>query len=128
MIRSILAVITGTVAWIVVATALNLVLRFGWPEYAAAEPGMNFTLPMMLSRLLLGVIASFAAGLAAALIARSKRPVYIVAIVLLAAFIPVHYNLWARFPVWYHLFFLASLVAFTLLGAASRSRATRAPL
>lgn len=127
MLRAILAVTGGAVTWVIVATALNLALRFGWPDYAAAEPGMNFTLPMMLSRLILGVIASFAAGLVVALIAKSRRPLYVIVIVLLAAFIPVHYNLWARFPAWYHLFFLASLVAFTLLGAASRSRIARAP-
>jgi hypothetical protein len=102
---------------------LNLVLRFGWQDYAAAEPGMSFTLPMLLLRLLLGVAASFAAGLVAALISRGSRwPVYVVAILLLAAFVPVHYNLWARFPVWYHLFFLASLVAFSYLGAVIRWR------
>ncbi|HEV8095174.1 MAG TPA: hypothetical protein VGP71_05550 [Burkholderiales bacterium] len=123
MIRSVLAVVAGALAWILVATALNLVLRFGWQDYAAAEPGMSFTLPMLLLRLLLGVAASFAAGLVAALISRGSRwPVYVVAILLLAAFVPVHYNLWARFPVWYHLFFLASLVAFSYLGAVIRWR------
>ena len=123
MIRSMLAVVAGALAWIFVATALNLVLRFGWLDYAAAEPGMNFTLPMLLLRLLLGVAASFAAGLVAALVSRGSRwPVYVVAIVLLAVFIPVHYDLWARFPAWYHLFFLASLAACSYLGAASRWR------
>ena len=123
MIRSMLAVVAGALAWILVATALNLVLRFGWLDYAAAEPGMSFTLPMMLARLLLGVLASFIAGLVAAVIAKGgKWPVYVIAAVLLAAFIPVHYNLWARFPAWYHLFFLASLVIFSYLGAASRWR------
>ena len=99
MIRSLLAVVAAVLAWVVVATALNLVLRFGWQDYAAAEPAMTFTLSMMLARLLLGVLASLAAGLVAAVIAKGgKWPVYVVAILLLAAFIPVHYSLWARFP------------------------------
>ena len=69
----------------------------------------------------MGVLASVAAGLIAAVIARRARwPVYVVSLVLLLIFIPVHHNLWTRFPAWYHLFFLASLVVFTLLGARAR--------
>jgi hypothetical protein len=79
---------------------------------------MRFTPEMMFARLLLGVLASVAAGLAAATIARRiKWPVYVVSLVLLLVFIPVHHGLWTHFPAWYHLFFLASLVVFTLLGA-----------
>jgi len=37
--------------------------------------------------------------------------------VLLVLFIPVHYSLWERFPTWYHVVFLASLVVVTLVGA-----------
>jgi hypothetical protein len=36
---------------------------------------------------------------------------------LLALFIPNHYLLWDKFPVWYHLTFLVSLLPLTLLGA-----------
>ena len=36
---------------------------------------------------------------------------------LVVAFIPVHYELWDRFAVWYHLVFLASLVAAIIFGA-----------
>jgi len=123
MLRAILAVVAALIAWIVTATALNLLIRFAWSEYAAAEPGMSFILSMMLARLLLGVIASFVAGVVAAAVAKDRKwPVYVVAIILLAAFIPVHYSLWARFPLWYHLFFLASLVAFSYLGAVTRWR------
>ncbi|HEY3075248.1 MAG TPA: hypothetical protein VGJ74_08755 [Burkholderiales bacterium] len=37
-----------------------------------------------------------------------------------SAGIPVHYTLWNRFPAWYHVLFIASLVLFTLLGAMRR--------
>jgi hypothetical protein len=45
--------------------------------------------------------------------------------VLLAAFIPVHIQLWAKFPVWYHLVFLGTLVPLVALGGTftrNRSR------
>ena len=42
----------------------------------------------------------------------------VLGIMLLAMFIPVHYGLWDKFPVWYHLTFLVSLLPLTLVGAA----------
>jgi len=123
VLRAILAALVGVLAWAVVATVLNLGLRVTWPDYAAAEPAMRFTQEMMFARLVVGVLASVAAGFLAAFIARRRKwPAYIVSLVLLLVFIPVHHGLWARFPAWYHLFFLASLVAFTLLGARLRHR------
>ena len=37
-------------------------------------------------------------------------------VVLLAAFIPEHITLWEKFPVWYHLTFLLSLIPLTFAG------------
>jgi hypothetical protein len=124
MLRSILAIVVAAATWIVLATLLNLVVRFAWPAYAAVEQSMQFTLPMLLLRLLFGLIASFASGLIGARIARAagNAAMYVFAALLLAMFVPVHYNLWSRFPVWYHLFFLASLVVFTVLGARSAAK------
>jgi hypothetical protein len=31
-------------------------------------------------------------------------------------FIPIHIQLWDKFPIWYHLFFLVSLVPLSILG------------
>jgi hypothetical protein len=39
------------------------------------------------------------------------------AAVFVLAFLPVHYGLWTRFPLWYHLVFFASLVVATPVGA-----------
>jgi len=115
------AVVGGLVAWTVVATLLNLGLRFGWPAYAAVEKAMTFTLGMQLARLAMGVLASLAAGYTAAWISR-RKPIaaWVLVILLLALFIPIHYRLWERFPAWYHATFILSLVVFTLLGAMRR--------
>jgi hypothetical protein len=43
-------------------------------------------------------------------------------ILLIALFIPVHYSLWDRFPIWYHLTFLVSLLPLAILGARLRPR------
>jgi hypothetical protein len=115
---SILAFIVGLAAWVLVASLLNRGLRLGLQGYAAAEPGMTFTHGMMAARLVLGAVASLAAGAAARAVApSSRRVVWVLGAFLLAAFIPIHVQLWANFPVWYHLVFLGTLVPLVALGA-----------
>jgi len=36
-------------------------------------------------------------------------------------FLPVHYMLWRKFSIWYHLFFLITLAPTMLIGAALKS-------
>jgi len=45
----------------------------------------------------------------------------VAALIMLLLFVPVHYMLWAKFPIWYHLFFLISLAPTLLIGAAVRA-------
>jgi hypothetical protein len=123
-IRFILAVIAGLVAWLAVATIVNLGIRAAMPDYAAVERAMTFTLPMLLARLGIGVIASIAAGMVAALVQGPGRwAAEVASFILLAFFIPVHFMLWEKFPYWYHLFFLLSLTMFSTLGAVIVTRA-----
>jgi len=117
--RTVAAVLGGFVAWWVVATVANFVVRALIPGYSDVERAMTFTLSMQVARLVSGALASLVAGWVAARIARAdRRAVWALVIALLALFIPVHYQLWDRFPAWYHLIFLASLVIATLAGAA----------
>ena len=55
--------------------------------------------------------------------------VYACAAILLLFFLPVHYNLWHKFPVWYHLAFLVTLAPLVVLGGAIHRRqgAVRVP-
>lgn len=118
MKRSILAFIAGLAAWVLVASLLNRGLRLALRGYAAAEPELTFTHGMMAARLVLGALASLAAGAATRAVApSSRRPAWVLGAVLLAAFIPIHVRLWANFPVWYHLVFLGTLVPLVALGA-----------
>ena len=116
--KTVAAVIVGLVTWILVATLVNFPLRAWWPHYHEAETAFNFTLGMKLVRLALGALASVCSGFVAAWIANGRRPAAIaLGILLLVLFIPNHYLLWEKFPVWYHLTFLVSLFPLTLLGA-----------
>jgi hypothetical protein len=126
VLRAVAGVATGLFTWVVVATVGNLLLRAVWPGYAGVEVAMAFTPAMLILRLLLGAFSSLCAGFVAAWIAkRSRGAAKILAGLLLVVFIPVHYELWERFPAWYHLVFLVSLVAATILGAACYSYAAR---
>ena len=116
--KTVAAVIVGLVTWILVATLVNFPLRAWWPHYHEAETAFNFTLGMKLVRLALGALASVCSGFVAAWIANGRRTAAIaLGILLLVLFIPNHYLLWEKFPVWYHLTFLVSLFPLTLLGA-----------
>ena len=118
MIRNIGAIIAGLVTWVVIGTILDRGMRLFWPEYAAALPVMAFTLPMMFARLTEGAITTIAAGLVNRLVARAPLwPSAVQGVIILLLFLPVHYNLWHKFPVWYHLTFLGSLIPLTVLGA-----------
>jgi hypothetical protein len=120
------AVIAGAVTWFFVATVLNLALRAWWPHYHEAEIAFNFTFAMKLARLVLGAISSLGAGFVADWIGKGRMSAgMLTGIVLLGLFIPGHYRIWDKFPVWYHLTFLLSLLPLTLLGAALNHRASR---
>ena len=126
MKRSILAFVAGLAVWVLVVSLLNRGLRLAIQGYAAAEPQMTFSLGMMAARLVLGVLASLAAGAAARVVAPTGRAVsWVLGAVLLVAFIPVHIRLWAKFPVWYHLVFLGTLVPLALLGGMFTRKRSR---
>jgi hypothetical protein len=123
--RGIGGIAGGLLAWFIVATILNLAMRVSWPAYAAVEASMAFTFGMLAARLAVGGVSSVAAGFVLAWITRrAGRAAVILGVALLVLFLPVHYALWDKFPVWYHAVFLISLLPLVLLG--SRVTPTRA--
>ena len=125
MAKGILGVVAGLLAFMAVVFVAGIIMRGTWPDYARVADAMTFTLPMMIARLTIGALATIAAGLVTAAIAKPSTLVRLVpGLLLLAAFIPQHIMLWAKFPVWYHLTFLLSLVPLTYLGGGAVSRAS----
>jgi hypothetical protein len=117
MARRILAVLAGLVVWVVITLIAGVITRATWPAYVAVADAMTFTLPMKLMRLSIGALATVLAGVTAALIARHPaREALTTGVVLLVLFIPQHIYLWTKFPIWYHLTFLLSLVPLAYLG------------
>lgn len=117
MWRALVSIVAGLVAWAVIVTLLNFGLRAALPGYHAAEATLQFTLAMKIGRLTEAAITSVAAGAVVGMIAPSKRwAPWLVGLIVFAMFVPVHVGLWNRFPVWYHLAFLAPLVPLVALG------------
>ena len=117
MSKKILGVVAGLVVWVTIVMVAGTIMRLSWPDYARVEIAMTFTLPMLIARLAIGALATVATGLVAAIIARQSKLVQLMpGVLLLVAFIPVHISLWEKFPVWYHLTFLVSLVPLTYVG------------
>ena len=119
MWRAVAAIVAGLVAWAVVVTLLNFGLRAAIPGYHEAEATLQFTMAMKIGRLTEAALASLAAGAVVALIAPAKKwAPWLVGLIVLAMFLPVHVKLWHVFPVWYHLSFLVPLAPLVALGAA----------
>ena len=124
MWRTVLGVIGGLIAWALVVSLINRGLRLWLPGYVQAEPTLIFTLPMMGARLAMAAVTSLAAGAIVRLIAPASRfAPWIVGLVLLAAFVPSHVQLWHKFPIWYHLSFLVPLAPLVVIGAQLVGRA-----
>jgi hypothetical protein len=121
MWRTIGSIIVGLFAWGCVVTLLNFGLRAAIPGYHAAETTLLFTPVMKAGRLIEAAIASLAAGAAVRVVAPSSRAApWATGLIILAMFVPVHIQLWSKFPVWYHLTFLLSIVPLVVLGASVR--------
>lgn len=127
MTRNILGVVAGLATWLIVAGLIGFIMRNSWPAYAAVAEAMTFTLPMMLARLSIGAIATLAAGLVTALTARASIAPLVTGVILLVAFVPQHIMLWDKFPLWYHLTFLLSLVPLTYVGGRITQRSAPSP-
>jgi hypothetical protein len=117
MKRSILACLAGLVTWVVVVSVINRVLRLSLPNYTAAEHTLEFTLGMKWARLVMAIVTSLVSGAMTRWISpSSKWAPFVVGSVVLVMFLPAHIALWSKFPAWYHLTFLLTIIPAVLVG------------
>jgi hypothetical protein len=129
MWRTIASIVAGLIAWAVVVTLLNFGLRAAIPGYHAAEATLQFTLAMKAGRLTEAAVASVTSGIIVSLIDPSRKwASWLVGLIILAMFLPVHVRLWNTFPVWYHLAFLVPLAPLVALGATIRAGMAEDPV
>jgi hypothetical protein len=129
MVRIVLGVIAGFIAWVIVWFGGEKVLSAIWPEgfgahqrafEAAIKNGDPFTADptMLVTHIVLGSIVSVMSGFLAALIAGENKRAPLVLSFLLVALIglPKVVLSWPLVPIWYHVFFTALLLPMTILG------------
>jgi hypothetical protein len=100
----------------------GLVIRATWPEYVAVAQSMQFTLPMLIARLALSTVTLLIAAGVTFAIAKREAATLALGIILVVAFIPQHIKLWHDFPVWYHAYFLLTLIPLCILGGRIAAR------
>ena len=122
MAKKVLGVVAGLATWVIVASLIGRIMRASWPEYAIVEKAMTFTLAMMIARLSIGAFATVCMGAVTSALVPSPLARLMPGVLMLVLFIPVHVMLWENFPVWYHLFFLLSLVPLTYAGGRLTQR------
>ena len=127
MIRIVLGVIAGFIAWLLVWVVSEKIISVVWPAFGAHQKafeeaiknGGPFTAETsaLVTHIVLGSIVSFAVGSLAALIAgeNSRAPLF-VGILLIAMGVLKAVMSWQYVPIWYHVIFTAILLPMAILG------------
>jgi len=121
MLRSILAVIAGSLAWTVMWLGSNAALLKLFPGWYG-ESGRVESLPVLLFIIFRSVVFSVLAGYLTALIARRRELQHTFALGLwqLALGLIATAQFYDAAPLWYHLFFLVLLIPANVLGGQLR--------
>jgi len=134
MVRIVLGIISGFIAWLIAWVGSEKILSAIWPAFgvhqagfqAAIEHGGQFTADttMLLIHIVLGSIVSVISGFLAALIAgENKRAPLILGFLLLALGLLKVVMSWPYVPIWYHLIFTAILLPMTIMGGRLKTSA-----
>ena len=128
MLKIVLGVIAGFVAWSVLWIGSDQVLIMASPSWYGIHQD-NFQLAMtnqdpfradttiLVMNLVRAVIISIMAGFLSAFVAAENRRTPLILGILLFAFgLMVEIMAWNYLPIWYHVVFLALLIPFTVLG------------
>jgi hypothetical protein len=128
MLRSILAVIAGSITWMVTALGADSLLMNIFPQWYNGG-GLVESIPVLLLSGFYALLFSVLGGYVTALIARRHelQHVSILGVLQLLMGIMATIKFWHTAPVWYHLTFLVLLVPANLLGGYLRmTRKSRA--
>ncbi|HEY0078758.1 MAG TPA: hypothetical protein VGB73_08945 [Pyrinomonadaceae bacterium] len=126
MLRSILAVIAGSVVWMVTALGTDAILMSLWPQ-AYSAGGRVESVPLLLFTMFYAVLFGVLAGYVTAVIARRAEVKHALALGILQLLMGIvaTINFWDTAPAWYHLIFLALVTPSNLLGGWLRANRRR---
>ena len=135
MVRIILAVIVGFIAWSIVWVGSEQILSWIWPAWYGAHQAAfelatynksAFTpdTTILVMNVIRGSLVSIMSGFLAAMIAGERgRSTMALGVLLLAFGVLVAALTWAIIPLWYHVIFTAMLIPMTILGGKLKKAA-----
>ncbi|HEX8492046.1 MAG TPA: hypothetical protein VF658_04335 [Pyrinomonadaceae bacterium] len=117
MVRSILAVIAGSVTWMVTALGMDTILMSLTPHWFGPN-GKVESVPLMLFMMSYSLLFSALGGYVAALIARRKEILhaFVLGVIQLLMGIVATIYFFDTAPLWWHLTFLALLIPANVFG------------
>lgn len=117
MVRSILAVIAGSVTWMATALGMDAILMSLAPQWFGPN-GKVESLPLMLFMMSYALLFSILGGYVAALIARRKEMLhaFVLGVLQLLMGIMATIQFFDTAPLWWHLTFLSLLIPANVLG------------
>jgi hypothetical protein len=127
MLRIVLGVVAGFIAWMILWVGIEKIISAIWPAFGAHQKafeeaiknGGQFTAETsaLLTHIVLGSIVSVIAGALAALVAgeNSRAPLF-AGILLLAMGLLKAYMSWPYVPIWYHIIFTLMLLPLAIIG------------
>jgi hypothetical protein len=137
MVRSVLGIVVGAIAWMVAFFTIARLLFLVWPDYALhAEAWMSaeryeFTAPQSGFNALFWILAEIFAGWLTVIIAKRREASWVLAALIASYLALMHlYLFWDNFPWWYNLAVALPAAPAVLLGGklAGRLAGQRATL
>jgi hypothetical protein len=133
MVRMILGVLAGFIAWLIAWVGGEMIISAVWPAFAAHQrafqnaltEGADFTpeATMLLTHIVLVSIVSLIAGCLASIIAgENKRAPLVLGFLLLTMGLLKAAMSWQLVPVWYHVVFTAMLLSMAIIGGRLTAR------
>ena len=135
MLKIVLGVIAGFVAWSIIWVGSDPVLAMAWPSYAKHQAEAELALAngdsyaadttIMIVRLAISIAASLMSAFLAVVIAgENRRTPIALGILLLIVGIGFQVGLlWKIMPIWFHVIFLALLLPMSIVGGKLKKAA-----
>jgi len=126
MLRSLIAVIAGSVVWMVTALGMDALLMTFMPEWFGAN-GKTESVPLLLFMMSYSLLFSVLGGYVTALIARRKETQHALALGVLQFVMGIMATVkfYDTAPLWFHVTFLLLLIPANIFGGQLRAMQKR---
>jgi hypothetical protein len=113
IIKSISGIVAGLISYVIIGKFGLYMLQISWGDYAIHSKDKSYTLEMLLSRQLLGILASITASICTTKIANNNRKnVWLVGSIVFCAASYIHFMTitWTEYPTWYHFAYVLPII------------------